>query len=292
MPEHPNLIVAGAQKAASTSLHDYLDQHPEIFMATEKAPAYFTRVADGAAEPGEEADYLALFEGAEDHTYRGDTTPSYLYHPDVPELIHDEVPDARIIVSVRDPIQRAYSHYWRRVAGGTEDEEFVDAVEREIADRKRGDRGMGYLHNSEYAEPVRRYVDTFGRDHVHVALLADLKDDPVAYFEAIFDFLDLDTGPAETIDTTRQRNTFRGTPYGGVAEAIRTSTALKGIARALLPKGARDWLGNQVLLDKTGKPPIPEEAKARLADHFEPDVADLEELLDRDLSKLRRSWPD
>lgn len=292
MPDWPNLFVAGAQKAASTSLHGYLDQHPEIYMSPEKAPAYFSRLAEGETGPGDEEAYLALFEGAEGYRLRGETSPSYLYHPDVPDLIHEKVPDAKILVSVRDPIQRACSHYWRRVAGATEEAEFVDAVEREIVDRKRGDRGMGYLHNSEYAEPVRRYIDTFGRDQVHVALLADLKDDPVAYFEEIFAFLEVDTGPAETIDTTHQRNTFRGIPYGGVAEKVRTSTTLKGVAQAVLPKGARDWLGNQLLLDKTGKPPIPEEAKAVLADHFEPDVAELEELLDRDLSKLRRSWPD
>lgn len=311
----PNLFLVGAHKAASTSLHHYLGQHPDVFMSPTKEPKYFSRLADGETGPGDEERYLKIFADATEPV-QGEASPTYLYHPDVPELIHDRAPDARILISLRDPIQRTYSNYWRMVAGGRADPDFTACAEAEVAalralagsddpsevldavaEAGSPDAGedaplrLRLVDKSLYADRVERYLDTFGRDRVHVVLVADLADDAEAVLAGIFDFLDVDPGHAAAVDTERQ-NTFRGAPYGGIVEAVRTSETVKAVAKRLLPPDVRDWLGNRVLLDdSSGKPPAPEEAKAVLTEVFEADVRRLEELLDRDLPELRRTWP-
>lgn len=300
MPAYPNLFIVGAQKAGTTSLHDQLGRHPEIFMSPDKEPRFFNALADGRAGPDAEERYLALFEEGADHPVRGEASVQYLHHPEVPELIDDRVPDARILVSLRDPIQRAYSNYWRKVAAGTEEAGFAEAVDREIEaveagapleSMTPGARRRGYLDRSLYAEPLERYLDAFGHDRVHVVLLADLRDDPVGTLEGILAFLDVDPAPAPDLVADERRNAFRGVPYGGLVERVRTSPTVKRVAQALLPKGVRDWLGNRLLLKDADKPPVPDAARRRLASFFEPDVRRLEELLGRDLPELRASFP-
>lgn len=301
MPAYPNLFIVGAQKAGTTSLHAQLSRHPEIYMSPEKEPRFFDALADGRAGPDAEERYLAMFEEGADHPVRGEASVQYLHHPDVPELIADRVPDARILVSLRDPIQRACSNYWRKVAAGTEEAGFVEVVEREIQAIEEGApmgemeadaRRRGYLDRSLYAEPLERYLDVFGDDRVHAVLLADLKDDPAGTLEGILAFLEVDPAPAPDMVADERRNTFRGVPYGGLVERVRTSPTVKRVAQAVLPEGVRDWLGNRLLLKDADKPPIPDEARQRLASFFEPDVRRLEELLDRDLPELRASFPE
>jgi hypothetical protein len=288
MPPYPNLFLVGAQKAGTTSLYRYLGQHPDIYTSPEKEPRFFDRLDHD--DVTEEA-YLALFEGAEDHAVRAEGSTFYLYDPAVPDLIHERVPDARILVSLRDPMQRAYSHYWRQVAAGHEEEPFPDAVRREAQALEASRERRGYLDRSLYAEAVERYRSTFGAGSVRVQLLDDLKRDPRGMLREVFEFLEVDPGPAEEIDLSR-RNTFRGTPYGGVVETVRTHPAVKRVARAVLPQGVRDWLGNRVLLSGEEKPPLPGEAKSLLVEVFEPDLRRLEEVLGRDLDPLRASYPD
>jgi hypothetical protein len=290
MPPYPNLFVVGAQKAGTTSLYHYLRQHPEVFMPEVKAPNYFTRLATGEATADEEDAYLEHFAGADGLPVRGEAS-QYMHHPETADLIHERVPDARILVSLRDPMQRAYSHYWRQVAAGHEEEPFPDAVRREAQALEASRERRGYLDRSLYAEAVERYRSTFGAGSVRVQLLDDLKRDPRGMLREVFEFLEVDPGPAEEIDLSR-RNTFRGTPYGGVVETVRTHPAVKRVARAVLPQGVRDWLGNRVLLSGEEKPPLPGEAKSLLVEVFEPDLRRLEEVLGRDLDPLRASYPD
>ncbi len=291
MPPVPNLFIVGAQKAGTTSLYEYLRQHPEVFMSDPKEPRYFNRIAQGREDEVDEDAYLGLFEDADGFAVRGEATTGYLHEPDVPELIQDFSPRARIVISLRDPIQRAYSNYWRKVAGAQEDDAFGDAIEREIQAMQRDEPRIGYLDRSLYADAVERYMDTFGEDRVHVLLLHEIRHDAEAVLEDLFSFLDIDPSPAASIDADKRQNTFRGIPYGGLAERVRTSSLVKRAARAVLPQGVRDWLGNDVLLDKTDKPPISEAAKHRLAGFFEEDIRRLETLLGRDLDPLRAAWP-
>jgi hypothetical protein len=282
----PNAFIVGAPKAATTSLHRYLGQHPAIYMSPVKEPFFFDHPEWN--DPDATEDYLSLFADAGDEAIRGEATPHYLMHPEVPDRIVDRIGrDVHIVASLRDPLQRAYSQYWERVAGNKEEQPFVDAI-REDLDRDPVDQV--YIQRGTYAEPLRRYVDTFGEDRVHVLLVDDLKADAHAAVAEICSFLGVDEDPVDDIDLTRKHHTYEGVPYNDLIETIRTDERVKAIAQRLLPQSVRDWLGNDVLLADEPKPPMSDEARELLVDVHAPDIAELEELLDRELPELRASW--
>ncbi len=291
MAAYPNLFIVGGEKAGTTSLFQYLRQHPEIH-GPKKETWYFRRLANGEITEEDRETYLSLYEGDE-APYQMEASAGNLYDEAVPGLIQERSPEARILITLRDPVQRAYSRFWREVAASRETPDFTEAVQRDLDALDRGeDERFNYVSAGLYAGHVERYFETFGRDRVHVVLLDDIKADAEDTLADVFEFLDVDPSPAERIDTAERFNTFRGVPYGGWIESVRTSSAVKRIARTVLPKRMRDWLGNEVMLSTDGKPPAPEDAKRLLAEVFQDDVAKLEEILDRKLPELRASWPD
>jgi hypothetical protein len=114
----PNLFIVGAAKAGTTSLYHYLAQHPDIYMAPVKEPHFFSRIHPAPEleaffpHVSDEADYLSLFANAHAETVRGEASTSYLSHPDVADAIWQKRPEAKIVIMLRDPVERAYSNYW------------------------------------------------------------------------------------------------------------------------------------------------------------------------------------
>src|SRR5262249_9136446 len=113
----PNFFIVGAAKAGTTSLHALLRAHPEVFMSMPKEPHHFCQVEPPHELPWhfeshtDPARYLKLFRGAHGFKAIGEGSTSSMWHPEVPARIRQRVPHARILIALRDPIQRAYSHY-------------------------------------------------------------------------------------------------------------------------------------------------------------------------------------
>src|SRR4051812_26973714 len=110
----PNFFIVGAQKAGTTSLYFYLKKIPQVYMSPLKEPFYFASnaVQNNASDViRDKREYLRLFENARGYIAVGEATPIYLWDQDAPWLIHQTVPHARIIIILRDPIERAYSNY-------------------------------------------------------------------------------------------------------------------------------------------------------------------------------------
>lgn len=297
MARWPNLFIVGAPKAGTTSLFNYLAEHPDVFMPPEKQPSFFGHHVD-RAEAGigpdraeREQTYLDHFSEAGDETYLGEASPFYLWHPDVPGRIAEVSPDARILISLRDPVQRAYSHYLMEYREGREDESFLDALEadraREVEDRQ-SDRM--YIEAGRYSEQVKRYFDTFGEDQVLVFLLEELKENPRDLLYRIARFLGIDPEPMERVDLDRHY-AYRA-PRGELARKLRNDDRLQRFARWILPERLREFAGDRLLLADREKPPMDPEARAMLAEIYEPEIECLEDVLGRDLPELRASWSD
>lgn len=288
----PDFFVAGAGRAGTTSLHNYLDRHPEIFMSGDKEPRFFGEVWDAAKREGrlEEATeaYLDHFAPAGDTPVAGESSVTYMYHPRVPERILSRVPDARVAVTLRDPIERAVSHYWLNVARGIESRPIDEAVAEDLAaDEVPHDRdfvGQGF-----YAEPVERLDDAFG-PRFRVVLFADLVEEPRSVVREMARFLEVDTDPVDELDLGRQHNPTPGIPPNRIAQRIRSSDTLRRLAQSVLPKRVREYLGNEVLLADRDKPDLDPATRRRLEAAYAPDVARLEDHLGRELPELRRSW--
>jgi hypothetical protein len=181
----PNLIVIGAQKGGTSSLHRYLDLHPEIAMASPRELNFF-------CGPGWSWDrgldwYGSHFDGAA--SVRGESSPDYTFFPyirGVPERMHAVAPEARLLYVVRDPVERMisqYLHYWSR------------GYERRPIDEVFSDprfHGSGYVARSRYHAQLERYLEHFPRSSLLVLSQEELLGDRDRALTRVFGFLGVD----------------------------------------------------------------------------------------------------
>lgn len=223
----PSLFVLGACKSGTTSLHFYLGQHPEVCMSEPKEPYFFEAEYDrGAAYYFNR--YFSHWRG---EPAVGESRHRNLYLPFVAPRLFAHNPNARLLVTVRNPVERLVSHWWHFFSRQVEDldlEASVDADLRRInagrryltqdeqrayeehligEERLTGDeRGpfRTYVDSGYYAEQIDRYVSLFGRDRIRVTLFDDLVARPSATMKGIFEFLGLDAAPAEGFEYSIQ----------------------------------------------------------------------------------------
>ncbi len=205
MTAFPNLFLVGAMKAGTSSLHEYLHQHPQIFMTRMKEPQYFAphktqygMWGQGQPLPKPGIDwYLRLFADAGDALYAGEASVSYTARHWVSgceERIWEFNPQARIIYLMRDPVERAISHYWHFVADGRE------TLPPDRALRQRDD----YVARSDYAYQIEPFLRRFGEDQVYLLTLEELQADPRRTFAQLLAWLGVDD--SVEIDTREQHN--------------------------------------------------------------------------------------
>jgi hypothetical protein len=200
----PNFFIAGAARCGTTSLWAYLRQHPAVFLPPAfefKEPSYFCDLY-GMKNWRE---YLELFADAAGRKRIGEASGAYLTAPESAGQLRAAFPEARFIISLRNPADRAYSLYKWMHANGYEDiSVFEDALWAEEQSRfgnKDFMRNNGqnyynflYFHSGLYAEQVGRFVDSFGAAQVHVIIFEEFIKDPAAEMRNIFEFLGLDSG--------------------------------------------------------------------------------------------------
>jgi hypothetical protein len=236
----------GAPKAGTTALHAALAQHPQLYLSPVKEPKFY--LCDGRAPrgfgqrgPGDahsaqewiwrRSEYEALFDAAPAGLLRGESTPFYLYDRAAQRRIHADVPTAKLLVVLRDPIDRAYSNWMHLRSDGLEPiDDFAAAWEAEDGRVERGWAPFWhYRRLGLYGEQVRDLIDLFGREQVHVLRYRDLVETPVESLDAVSNFLGVSTG---MIGGARPANSH---PY--VAPSVRTAT-LAQVVRAGAALGA------------------------------------------------------
>lgn len=207
----PNFIVIGTQKGGTTSLLDYLVQHPQIRRAFAKELHFFDggRVAGDDTYARGAAAYRANFPyraalGREGIT--GEASPRYLFDPRVPLRIHALTPDARLIAILRNPTERAISHYFHEVRAGRESRPIMQALREEDADMRVALAAdayqspafvqRSYKARGRYCEQIERYFCVFPREQLLILGSRDLLLDPRAVLREVFAFLGVDPGCA------------------------------------------------------------------------------------------------
>lgn len=182
----PTLFIIGAPRCGTTSLHHFLNQHPSVFMSQLKEPGYF--VPELEAYPKDPEWYVALFEGAGDAAYVGEGSTHYTKLPvyrGVPERIARCCDDPRFIYLMRDPIDRALSHYWHATRQNAEFRSPRKAIEEKV----------DYRAFSDYARQLEAYFEYFDREDVFVATFESLTSDPETVMSKIYRWLELDDPP-------------------------------------------------------------------------------------------------
>jgi len=297
----PTFIVIGAGRSGTTSLHDYLAQHPQVFMCAEKSPNYFVsgdplpewegpRLRAMARQWVSDADeYTALFSAAGAATARGDVSPVYLQSLNAPGRIKAQYPDVKLVAILREPVDRAYAHYLGRCRDGLESRAtFADVVTEELGRPLPETVAFGsYLGCGRYHHFLQPYYDLFPREQIRVFLFEDLTRNARALMRDLFEFLGVDDG-FEPDMTLRKGQT--GVVRHPVARLLWTrSVAVRTAIRPWLPRALRDLAGPIVLRDLQ-RPPLDPGIKARLRPLFAEDIHRLQALIGRDLSHWQGSY--
>jgi hypothetical protein len=283
----PNFLIAGAGKAGSTSLHEYLAQHPDVFMSTFKEPNFFVRGY------GYEYwnDYLALFSGARGESAIGESSTGYLCSEESPAWIKSVLGNVKTVLLLRNPARRAESLYWWMVREGYENApNFAEALELESSRERNPDFRANcreffpdylYFASGLYSGQVRRFLETFGNENVRIYIFEEFAKDPRAICRDIFNFLDVDPDfkPAIAIHNEAR-----------LPVSARLQFWLRNRASRYLPflssRLRRKFLERLMALNtKLGSTPQRDtETEARLLERYREDIRQLEQILERDLS--------
>jgi hypothetical protein len=268
----PTFFIIGAAKCGTSSLHLYLDQHPEIQMSHIKEPSFFVGPENGIPYPPDRVVCLDTYERLFDPGYavRGEASPEYASYPrrhGVPERIKARVPDARFIYLVRDPIERTVSHYKMRVALQGERRSLSDALS-DLADFS-----SPYIAFSLYASQLALYLDQFPQERILVVDQAELLENRRCTLAGIFAFLSVtDSFDSERFDEKRLDNQeWRTYPRGYVHLLDRT------VVRWLnwLPVGVRRSMRRSVeraLWPPLETPKLDDELRSRLQELYADEI--------------------
>lgn len=281
----PDFFIVGAPKAGTSSLYNYLSQHPNIFLSEPKEPHFFhNRRSPGSPVLGEKnlEEYLRLFEGVPDNVRAGEASTSYLYSANAAREIREVSPDAKIMMILRNPVDRAYSHYWNHVRDGNEHLSFEQALwDEEERIKNRRWCGSYYVAGGRYAEQVARYLDVFGRDAVKVYLFEDLKRDARGVCWEAFTFLGIN--PDIPVDT-REAYNRSGPPRSALLSALSYRLSKNELFAKALPvtlrHAAKEWLLKR---NVRPAPTMDPKIRIRLQDTYREDILRLEALIGRDL---------
>ncbi len=240
----PDFLIIGSPKAGSTALHVALAQHPDLFLSNPKEPKYFMcdqaepdpahQKGPGDAHSAQEwiwdrARYEALFAPAPAGTLRGESTPFYLWDTDSHRRIRAQMPDAKMIAVIRDPIDRAYSNWGHLWCDGLEPEaDFLAACELEPARIAAGYAPFWrYLETGLYGRQFEHLYEVFPREQVFVLRYRQLIDDTAAILDDIAAFLGIRTGVVSTIPRSNVSNWVPDTPVNrALQSAVRAGAAV------------------------------------------------------------------
>jgi len=277
----PNFFIVGAPRSGTTSLYEYLKDTPEVFMSQIKEPNYFNpSVHDDLflSKPiRNKKKYLDLFKNVKDKKVIGEASPTYLWDPKTPKLIHDVVPYARIIISLRDPIERAFSEYLFLRGLGSEKGTFLETIKRSIQAENYSSNRI--IQNGLYFEQVKRYLDVYGSSQVKILIFEELVQDTWKLVKQVLDFLKIKHDPSTSVNEIHNAFTL---PRGKIASSIVENKMLRKMGKTLLPRGGLFSL-RKILTKKTAKPSITNEEIRILKEFYQNDVRKLEKLLNQKL---------
>lgn len=271
-PRLPTFLIIGAMRSGTTSLTRYLGLHPDVFFAKHKELHFFDHHYDRGLEW-----YQSCFEQAGPRLHLGEATPNYIYDYRALERIANDLPLVKLIAVLRNPVDRAYSHYWHNRSRGKESLDFKSAVKAEsqrlLVSAKHATT-YSYLDRGRYATQLRKVLTLFGRDALKICLFDDLSSDPVGVVSDINAFLGVEG------TTTLQIHGGRVNRYVEFRSLV-----LRRIAKRFPPQVRRivDRLNVRTL---RAYPPMPPDIRQDLIKYFSDEVEGTSSILGRNLSAV------
>jgi hypothetical protein len=294
----PDFLVIGAARSGTTALTSFLGEHPDVFVSTPKEPHFLAFPGGAPRFAGlgdddlinriavrDEQAWRDLFRGRSE-LRRGEGSVTTLAYPDasIPAIQRYCAPGSRLVVMLRDPVDRAFSSWLYLRSRGYDAGSFEECLAAEEERTRAGWSHMWQLARlSRYAEQLAPFAATFG-DRLLVVVQEEFAADPAGQLRRVLEFLDVD--PDVAIDASRQVNAAglpRSRAVTSALNTLRRSPALRRLVTAAVPQRQRERIRSANLDQATVAPAT----RARLAADLADDVRDLQDLLGRRLSM----WP-
>jgi hypothetical protein len=278
----PNFLIVGAPKAGTTSLYWYLSQHPDIYVSPVKEPCFFAPELQ-AVDPRiivNWHEYLKLFSQVRGEHAIGEASVAYLSSPGAPSAIAERLPRARILMMLRDPADRLFSHYVAARTAGATKAAFLSWVERQAELEAIRDPPVGPIGPGRYATHLKRYLDIFPARQVRAFLFDDYVKAPGRVVAGALEFLGVD--PSAPIDVGVRRNvttTSRWPRFQTFAAPLARKT--RAVMPATLMAAVKRWTHKPVRLRATAR------EREHIIGLYRDEIDRLEHLLGRDLSSWR-----
>lgn len=293
LPGHvvPNFFIVGAPKSGTTALYHFLRQHPQIFMPAAKEPHFFGCAAEPETPSRTLEEYLRLFQAGTGKPCVGEASVYYLYSKQAARNIHAFNPDARIIMMLRNPVAMIPSLHHQRVYSDNERLFDLDDALAAEGPRRRGEmriprktnnpHALFYRDIGRYAAQVRRYLEVFPREQVHIILFDDFVADLGGTYRATLEFLGVDQ---EFVPKFERVNDSRAVRSPFVRRWVERPLN-KGRLRGLVPFRRRLYEAVHQWNTLAGVKPLPTPAQeALLRRELADDIRELSTLIGRDLS--------
>lgn len=309
--KYPNFFVVGVAKAGTTSLYHMLGSHPEIYLTPIKETNYFARkdldfdnfrpdfkhnttidvgryIQEGmtyqihCANVTEPEHYLALYQNAKEEKALGEICNSYIFCPNAMGEIYLEYPQAKIIVMLRNPIERAFSGYIMNLREGKIlSSSFMDEIKRdEQLEVVKWGEHISYLHAGKYFEQIKRIYQYFPKEQVRIYLYDDYKVNKKEVMRDMYSFLGVDSSFFPSSD---KRVNEAGLPrFKYLNYFIAQTGFLRKWARSILGDKGKA-LATKMMYANDNIPKLSEEEKRYLTNYYREDVEKLSALLNRDL---------
>jgi len=277
----PNFVGIGAQKCASTWIFQILSDHPDVSLSTKKEIDYFSyRYHNGYQW------YENHFPEKAGAKAIGEISPSYFHEPAVPSRLHSYMPDIRIILSLREPVERAISNHNHEVR-----------IRHFMGDDISFEAGLKnnpmYIEQGMYAQHVSRWLQYFNKNQILVILMDDIKKQPEQVVTDIYNFLDIDSN--HTPEFLRKKSNpghlLKSTSIDKLKSKLRLGMKNFGLSRVwevIAKSGLRNLyrhfnrIESDVLI-----PSVQEKTKQELHEIFSNDIKELEKMLDISLDKWK-----
>ncbi len=297
MARMPDFLIIGAAKSGTTSLYFYLQQHPEIFMPFMKEPFFFAfegmdpyqfhfngKLGDDFSAVTDIKQYQDLFADAPKGSLTGEASTLYLYERNAAVRIKKLIPNVKMIAVLRNPVDRAYSHYRHFLRDGYETEPDFRTVINSERHRMAENwfPSYFYLDAGFYSLQLKRYYDLFPKEQIKVYLYEDFLNADYMVRD-IFQFLGLDF--SIPLDTDTRHNRSGAIRFPSIYRSIRNSSRIKPFFRKLIPltvwSRMRSYWEKLIIRPTEG---LDEELRPELQKVFREDILKLQNQIGRDLS--------
>lgn len=270
----PNFFLVGTTKGGTSTLHRWLIQHPDIYLPARKELHHFCACPDqGLNAVRSRDDYGGIFNGAAERVV-GEASPCYMYYPDVANVLSGTFPHSRILMSLRDPVERFWSHYLMNEIYLPTGEAAEDILQANL--RGEGSTALDDLLGvGMYYRQVERFLSVFGRARVFVTFLEHIAKDPAGVARGIQEFLGVDVVALDVSERDKQYVE----PRNSIGRVALRNPSVRKIGVALLPWRVRRFLRTRVLGDPALKPAMSPDLRWQLQQAYRQDCLELEELL-------------